>query len=128
LYRERRTGEALVQWREFLRLRPRDIAMLNQAAWILATAPEASVRSGAEAVELAQRAAGLSNGQDAAILDTLAAACAEAGRFTEAIQTAQQAIAIAMRQQNTALAGKIRARLRLYQARLPCHQSAGGND
>ncbi len=119
LYRTRRTGEALAQWREFLRLRPRDLAMLNQTAWILATAPEASTRSGAEAVALAQQAARLSSGQDPTVLDTLAAAYAEAGRFTEAVETARQAHALAVRQQNTALADKIQARIQRYAEKMP---------
>jgi len=65
-------------------------------AWVLATGPEASVRNGAQAIELAQRANQLSGGQDPLILRTLAAAYAESGRFAEAITTAQQALRLAV--------------------------------
>ena len=68
-----------------MRLRPNDAALLNNTAWVLATNPNASVRNGMEAVELAERALKLSGGNEPAILGTLAAAYAEAGRFPEAV-------------------------------------------
>ena len=83
---------AVVQWREAVRLQPNQIAFVNHLVWLLATCPEASVRNGAEAVELAHRAVRLSGGREPAILDTLAAALAEAGRFPEAVQTARMAL------------------------------------
>ena len=82
--------KALAERRESLRSRPDDVALLNETAWMLATNPNASIRNGAEAVELAQRAVQLSDGREPAILGTLAAAYAEAGRFSEAVQTARQ--------------------------------------
>ncbi len=81
--------QTLVEKRELLRARPDDLALLNDTAWMLATNPNASIRSGSEAVELAQRAVRLSNAREPAILGTLAAAYAEAGRFPEALQTVQ---------------------------------------
>ena len=59
-WRSRRREEivkALAQRRESLRRHPDDVALLNETAWVLATNPNASIRNGAEAVELAQRAA-----------------------------------------------------------------------
>jgi protein O-mannosyl-transferase len=70
-------------------------------------------------VELAQRAVELSGGQEPAILGTLAAAYAETGRFTEAVQTAQQAVKIAMQQNNQPLVESIQAKIRLYEAGKP---------
>ena len=89
---------AVVQWREAVRLQPKQIGFVHQLAWVLATCPEASVRNGAEAVELARRAVKLSDGQEPAILGTLAAAYAEAGRFPEAVQTARKALKLATQQ------------------------------
>ncbi len=86
---------------------------------MLATNPNASIRNGPEAVELAQRAARLSDAREPAILGTLAAAYAEAGRFSEAVLAAQQALALATSQKNTALADALQARIRLYQAGSP---------
>ena len=48
-------------------------------AWISATAPEATLRNGDEANELADAAVGLTKGKEPAILDTLAASLAERG-------------------------------------------------
>ena len=120
LYQQRQIPQALAQWRELIRLQPDTIPILNVTAWLLATQPAAAFRNGAEAVELAERAKRLSASRDPAILDTLAAAYAEAGRFDEAIQAAQQAVALATSQQNTVLAEKIQTRLKLYQTGKPC--------
>jgi hypothetical protein len=51
----------------------------------------------------------------------LAAAYAEAGRFPEAVKTAQRALQLAETQSNTALADAIRSQLKLYQAGIPFH-------
>jgi tetratricopeptide (TPR) repeat protein len=116
LYQEGRLAEAVAQWREVIGLRPRDVAVLNMAAWTLATATNASVRDGQHAVEMAEQAASISNARDPAVLDTLAAAYAEIGRFSDAVKTAQRALALANGQRNPALAEKIAARVKLYQA------------
>ena len=86
---------------------------------MLATCPEASVRNGAEAVELAQRAVQLSDGRVPAILGTLAAAYAEAGRFPEAVQTARKALDLATQRNELALAEEIKAKIPLYEAGTP---------
>ncbi len=123
LRRQGRFAEALAQWRETIRLRPGAIVCLKTAAWVLATNPDASVRNGAEAVELAQRAARLSRDGDPAIPDTLAAAYAEAGQFPEAIRAAQQALDLAKSQHNSALVDTIAARIKLYRAGAPFREA-----
>jgi tetratricopeptide (TPR) repeat protein len=114
---------AIVQLREAIRLVPSHLVSVNQLAWVLATCPEASVRNGGQAVELAQQAVQLSNGQEPAILGTLAAAYAEAGRFSEAVETAERAISLASARGDTALAETLRARLKLYHAGSPYHET-----
>ena len=89
LSRQGKMSEALAQRREVIRLCPNEVAVLNDTAWMLATCTDARIRDGAEAVELAERAANISGGRDATILGTLAAAYAEAGRFSEAVKTAR---------------------------------------
>ena len=69
--------------------------------------------------KLAERALRLSGGNDSAVLDTLAAAYAEVGRFPETVQTAERALALATSQSNTSLARKIAARLKLYRSAAP---------
>ena len=95
LYSQGETAEALAHWRSAIDLAPTDAAALRQAAWILATSSQASLRNGQEALALAVRAAEVSGTRDAAVLDTLAAAYAESGRFAEAVLTAQRALALA---------------------------------
>jgi hypothetical protein len=54
------------------------------SALLLAASPETSIRNGARAVELARAANRISGSEDLAVLRALAAALAEAGRFSEA--------------------------------------------
>jgi protein O-mannosyl-transferase len=120
LYYERgKPTEALVHWREVLRAAPNHLLVLNQAAFVLATSPDAAIRNGAEAVALAERAAGLSQGREPAVLDTLAAAYAETGRFTEAVETARKALALATEQNKQSLLQGLQARIALYEAKTP---------
>ena len=100
-----------------IRVSPENAAALNLAARLLATCPDASIRNGVEAVELARRAVRAAGQQDADLLDTLAAAQAEAGSFSEAVETAERALAIASAQGKSALADAIRRRIQVYRAR-----------
>ena len=88
--------EAVRHYREAIRLRPDWPVALNDLAWILATHPQAEVRNGTEAVRLAERSCELTHHQQPAFMETLAAAYAEAGRFTEAIAAAQTARELAL--------------------------------
>jgi len=114
-----RFHQALAEQRRQIAEHPKDIALLNATAWTLATNPNASVRNGAEAVALAERAVELSNGKEPSVLGTLAAAYAEVDRFDEAAQTAQKAIDLATEQNKQAVAEPIRAKLPLYQRGIP---------
>ncbi len=109
-------GEGIAHYRKALNIKPDSAQIQNNLAWLLATYPEASIRNGAEAVELAQRAVQLSDGRRPEILNTLAAAYAEIGRFSEAAETARRALELALAQDNAALADAIRARIKLYRA------------
>jgi tetratricopeptide (TPR) repeat protein len=114
-----RTGQvrdAIAQYQSSLKLQPNDVLALSDLAWVLATWPEASVRNGAQALELAQRANQLTGGQDPMILRVLAAAYAEDGQFAEAVANARQAIQLADSQSNGALADMLRSHLKRYQA------------
>jgi len=122
-YLEGRTSEALAHWRKGLHAEPNHLAALKQTAWVLATCPDASIRNGAEAVELAERAVQLSGGQEPGTLDTLAAAYAEVGRFSEAVQAARKALALATQPNQQALAGALKARIALYEANTPFRET-----
>jgi spermidine synthase len=126
LEQQGRIAEALACWREVLRVQPNQLAVLNRCAWILATDADPAVRNAAEAVALAERAVQLSGGRDPAILDTLAAAYAEAGRFQDALRVAQTALDQAAASGNAAPLEGLRARTKLYQAGSPFRQSNSG--
>ena len=109
----------LAAHREELHSHPDDVTALNDTAWVLATNPNVSLRSGVEAVELALRAVQLTQGREPAILDTLAAAYAEAGRFPDALQTARKAVQLATDQNKSSLADSVEAKIPLYEAGTP---------
>ena len=116
LHQAGRTAAALDEWRLVLRAVPDDVGVLAQAAWALATCPTASVRNGAEAVTLAERAVRLTGGREPSVLDALAAAYAEAGRFPDAVRTAERALELARQQGHPALAVAVDGRLATYRA------------
>src|SRR5262249_41933169 len=66
--------------------------MLDELAWLLSTHPDSKSRDGTEAVRLAERACALTQRQIPALLDTLAAAYAEAGDFPRAVSAAEEAL------------------------------------
>ena len=124
LNHEGQTAEAIPHYYAALKYDRDDRFALNNLAWLRATCRRSGFRNGAEAVELAQRAVRLSNGREAALIGTLAASYAEAGRFPEAVQTARQAIDLAKRQNDQTLANDTEARLQLYINRKPYRQPA----
>lgn len=64
----------------------------KRMSWFLATCPEAKFRNGAEAVRRAFKECDASQSGESDDLDTLAAACAEAGRFDDAVRYEAKAV------------------------------------
>jgi protein O-mannosyl-transferase len=119
-----RLDEAIAHYQKALEIRPHFAGAQNDLAWCLATCAETSLRNGNKAVELARQANALTGGENPVILHTLAAAFAEAGRFPEAVETAQYALRLAGAQSNTRLAGQLQSEIKLYQAGMPFHGPA----
>jgi hypothetical protein len=94
----------------------------NNLAWILAASPDALIRDGPKALNLAQRAQQLSGKSNPKIFRTLAAAYAENSRFQEAIDTAQSGLDLATAQGNTALAEMFETDLALYRTNAPLRE------
>jgi tetratricopeptide (TPR) repeat protein len=116
LVRSGRAGEGISQYEEALSILPDHILACNNLAWVLSTNPDSSLRNGARAVELARRADQNSGGGSPLIAGTLAAAYAEAGKFTEAIATVRRALQLANAENNSPMTGLLRTQLALYQA------------
>ena len=110
---------AIVQWEATLAIKPNDGNAENNLAWVLATYPDATIRDGDRAVKLAEKASTLPGGQDPIVLRTLAAAYAEAGEFSKAIEIAQRAADSARARQNLSLDETLQKEIALYRANSP---------
>ena len=111
------------QWEVSLQIDPNDGNALNNLAWVLATCPADAIRDGKLAVELAVKATTLPSVDVPIVLRTLAAAYAESGDFSKAIDTAQHAADLATAQNNTSLLATLRHEIELYQACTPYRES-----
>jgi hypothetical protein len=69
------------------------------------------------------KATALPGGDVPIVLRTLAAAYAESGNFSKAVDTARRAIDLATAQNNTSLLATLRHEIELYQARSPYRES-----
>jgi tetratricopeptide (TPR) repeat protein len=106
--------EAISNYERALKLKPDWAAAMNDLAWTLATDSHTEVRNAPEAVRLAEHACQLVDGKEARYLGTLDAAYAAAGRFPEAIATAEKARALAQVAGDKVVAQAAEARLALY--------------
>ena len=87
--------------------------ILNNIAWLLAVS-EHSPAPPAEALALARRAVALGGEDRPILLDTLAAACANAGQYEEAAAWAEKARLLAVQQNQSGLAGRLEKRVENY--------------
>jgi tetratricopeptide (TPR) repeat protein len=113
---------AETEYQKALELEPGHLPAHLSLAWLLATCPEASLRDGGRAVELAQQAERLDGGESPQILDTLAAAYAEAGRFSEAVETVTRALNLTTTNNDNTLIDVLKTRLKLYEANTSYHE------
>ena len=113
------SADARAHLADAIRLKPDYVDALNDLAWMLATASDARLREGKEALRLAKHAAELTGHKDAGILETLAAAYAETGQFPEAIKTAEQAIGLCDPASQKELLTTLQNCLKLFRAGQP---------
>ena len=118
-----RVVDAITEYKEALRLAPDNVAAQSNLAWLLATSPDPSLRNGPEAVVLAEQARRSSDGKPL-ILRILAAAYAEADRFSEATDTARDALRAADDQGNSVLSDLLRKEIALYESGHPYHRQS----
>jgi len=111
--------DGVEEWQKVLAIQPDNGNAMSNLAWVFATSPDQSLRDGPKAVELAEQALRLSGSRIPILFRTLAAAYAESGRFSDAIQTAQKGIELANSQGNPGLATELKGNIALYQERQP---------
>jgi len=86
--------EAIADYNSALEREPANSGVLNNLAWVLATSPDALLRDGRRAIELATRACELTEYRAAHILSTLAAGYAEVGDFAAAQRWSDKAVGL----------------------------------
>ena len=111
--------EAIDQWEKALAIQPENGNAASNLSWVFATCPEESIRNGERAVELAEKALRISGGRIPMIYRVLAAAYAENGQFSQAIESAQRGADLANSQGNPGLAAELQSNIVLYQAGTP---------
>ncbi|HVM59794.1 MAG TPA: tetratricopeptide repeat protein [Verrucomicrobiae bacterium] len=114
-----RVQEAISNYERALELRPENAEAANNLAWLLATVPAALGGDPVRAVALAEQARGRPGRHLAMELDTLAVAYASAGRFDEAIQAAEECLALAQTAGQTQLVANVQAQIDLFRAGHP---------
>ncbi len=103
-----RDGEALAVLRETVNMHPGHAGSVLQLAWSLATAPEAELRDGPEAVRLARQALDMPGRNETLSSLTLAVAFAEIGQFDRATAWARRAAELADRNEERGRRAQIR--------------------
>ena len=119
LMQKHQITEAISHYQAALKIDPNSFLTLNRLAWIRSTSPDASLRNGAEAMELAQKADKYSGGKNPIVIRSLAAAYAEAGRFDDAIKTIERALEVADSIGEHRLANTLERDVELYRANVP---------
>ena len=115
-------SEAIESFQMALEADPTWLSAANNLAWLWATHPDEQFRQGEQAVELAQQnLERLPQRPD--FLDTLAAAYAETGDFSRAIEYAEFALQRSKALEQEEVAQRIQERLELYRQSQPYRQS-----
>jgi arylsulfatase A-like enzyme/Flp pilus assembly protein TadD len=118
-YKKGNSKAALKFWSKAIVIKPDSFQVRNNLAWILAADKDTSIRNPNAAIEHGQKACQLTDYRQPGILDTLSVAYAAAGRFDEAIATAQKALVLARAAKQDAVALDIQKHLDLYRKEIP---------
>jgi Tfp pilus assembly protein PilF len=96
LQKDGRIEEAIQHYHDALDADSNNPVVLNNLAWILASASKPELHNGNEAVRLATRAVELTDYRQPLYIGTLAAAYAEAGQFSKAVEAGNVARNLAL--------------------------------
>ena len=114
--------EALAVLAEAWHHEPHNVSVAGPLAWQLATSPDVTLRDGPRALQIVQQAIEAA-GPNPTLLQALAAAYAECGRFDEAVTTAEQVLQMARQAGRVHEARWIEEQLALYRRNLPFRES-----
>ena len=108
------TLESVNYYRKGLKIDPNNIKASNNLAWLLATTQNKNIRNADEALAIANKIVNLTSNKNPDALDTLAAALAAKGRYSEAVKILGRAIGIINSSGNKALLKDYKKRLKSY--------------
>jgi len=111
--------DALLRYRQGLKIRPDNLKAANNLAWLLATSHDVKARRPEEALIMANKIVSATKEKNPDALDTLAAAQAALGNFESAIKTINKALLLIKTGQLPALKNQLQARLNSYQNKKP---------
>lgn len=115
MFKKQEVDKAIPDFMEAIRLDPKDPFGFNCLAWVYAVSSDAQYRNGIKAVEYATKGCELTGWKDADLLATLAAAHAESGDFTKAIEWQTKADEIAEKEKTP----DFKSHLELYKSGKP---------
>ena len=126
LLKQNRDPEAIPYFWQALQTDPDNLQLLIFLAQVLATDENPKARDGRAAFDLASKAKALADSDQPAVLDVLAMAGAELGRFDDAQKAAQDALQLTAANGLTNDIVVMQQRLQLYQNHQPFRQSFAG--
>lgn len=127
LVMQKRYGDAIELLRRGLEVLPTEAEFMHRLAWLLSVVPQASLRSGSEAVILATEACRITRERFPPALLSLAVAHAEAGRFDQALGVAQSCLDLTSGS-NRAAASQIEELMQRFAARQPFRLASGTDE
>jgi len=112
--------QSVADYEKAIGLDPNLLEAYNGLAWMMATSPSAEIRNGLKAVGYGEKALSLAGQKEKFLcMDTLAAAYAEAGRFTDAVATQAKVIALIPKDYGEKEVAQFKARLQAYKNNKP---------
>ena len=111
--------ECIAEYEAALSVDRANVEVSNNLAWQLAAGKDQSLRDGQRALELAEFAAKATGFKHPAVLDTLAAALAQSGRYKEALEIANRGAAIAKDAGQSDFLKSLREGIEFYAKDLP---------